>query len=209
MRVYLDSEFTDLRQSAKLISLALITEDSRFFYAEWNDYSEENLSDWVKFHVLGNLLMSPPKPGEQEYFSMSRVDKGTPLTVMNNIQMRGNTTEIVHALREWLEQFDKVEIWGDCLAYDWVLFCELFGGSLNLPDKIYYIPFDISDLLMFKGIDPDIGRTMFAKGYILEHKESMSLLKSLSVDRIFFDHNSFYDALIIRAIYKKLAKEEK
>jgi hypothetical protein len=204
MRAYIDCEFTDLRQSAKFISLALITEDDRFFYAEFNDYDETNLSDWVKFYVLGNLLMSPPKPGEQEFFSMSRVDKDTPLTEKNSIQMRGNTVEITIALTEWLEQFDQLEIWGDYPAYDWVLFCELFGGSLNLPDKIYYIPFDLCTLLKLKGIDPDIGRERCVKDHIQDNPNLMSLLGKLSITRVFFSHNSFYDTLLVRAIVNKL-----
>jgi hypothetical protein len=89
----------------------------------------------------------------------------------------------------WLGQFEYVEIWSDCLSYDWVLFCELFGGAMKVPDFIYYIPFDICTLFHSKGIDPDVSREDFAgaSGAIDKQK-----------------HNALWDAWIIKGCYDKL-----
>ena len=39
----------------------------------------------------------------------------------------GETPMIVDRLKRWFAQFEEgVEIWSDCLSYDWVLFCDLF-----------------------------------------------------------------------------------
>jgi 3' exoribonuclease, RNase T-like len=85
------------------------------------------------------------------------------------INIKGNRGEVTDSLKEWLKQFDQIEIWADVLAYDWVLFCELFGGALHVPENIFYAPFDLATLFYLKGyIEPinnyekDISRYQFA-----------------------------------------------
>lgn len=44
-----------------------------------------------------------------------------------------------------------MEIWADVPAYDWVLFCELFGGAFGIPENIFYAPFDLSTAFRLAG----------------------------------------------------------
>jgi len=66
-KLFLDTEFTDLHPEAKLISIALVDEDGKFFYAELNDtYELKDCSNFVKQHVLpflkgGEYVMSEKK----------------------------------------------------------------------------------------------------------------------------------------------------
>ncbi len=175
MIIFLDTEFTGLQQSAQLISLALVGMDGQWFYAEFTDYDTACLSDWHQEHVIIHLLL----------------DKGLKptFTSRNGRSIRGTSNEVVSALKEWLGHFEQIEIWADVLAYDWVLFCELFGGSLHLPKKIYYIPYDFSTLLKIKGIDPDTARESLAQEWADEHTA--------------FKHNALYDAFLLRAAYQK------
>jgi hypothetical protein len=62
----------------------------------------------------------------------------------------------------------------------------LWGGALNIPSHMYYIPFDICTLFKIKNIDPDISR----EKYTGEHTNSK--------------HNSLFDAKIIKKCYEKL-----
>jgi hypothetical protein len=56
MKLFLDCEFTQLNQSAKLISLALVAETGQEFYVELTDtYLVEDCSDFVIQHVLPQL----------------------------------------------------------------------------------------------------------------------------------------------------------
>jgi len=67
MRLFLDTEFTDLVQGAKLISIALVTENGNSFYAELNDtYQLEDCSNFVKSYVLPFLKGGKYKMTEQE-----------------------------------------------------------------------------------------------------------------------------------------------
>ena len=57
--LFFDTEFTGLHSEAKLISIGIVAEDGRYFYAELNDYDKEkDTSDFVKLNVLPNLLFT-------------------------------------------------------------------------------------------------------------------------------------------------------
>ena len=58
MRVFLDTEFTNFNLP-ELISLGLVTEDGREFYAERTDFSREACSAFVHAHVLPLLGRVP------------------------------------------------------------------------------------------------------------------------------------------------------
>lgn len=58
MKVFFDTEFTGLYKNTMLISIGLISEDRRCFYAELTDYDEAQCSDWIKEHVIANLNLS-------------------------------------------------------------------------------------------------------------------------------------------------------
>ena len=51
MLIFLDTEFTDFARP-DLISLALVSEDGREFYAERTDYRKDDCSDFVRETVL-------------------------------------------------------------------------------------------------------------------------------------------------------------
>lgn len=182
MKVFLDTEFTSLTMYSSLLSLALVSEDGREFYAEIYPF-DKKVSKWVKENVLDNFLYK----NYTDYFKLTKHnDKGTEYSYHCN----GFDYEIVDELAKWLKQFDEIEIWSDCLAYDWVLFCDLFGGAEKIPKNINYIPFDIATLFKIKGINPDITR----EDFILD-------IKIQGVK-----HNALYDAKVIKACYDKLMK---
>lgn len=67
LKCFLDCEFTDLIPENKLISIALVTEDGKKFYAELTDtYQLSDCSDFVKLFVLPILKGDPYKMSEYE-----------------------------------------------------------------------------------------------------------------------------------------------
>ena len=176
MKVFFDTEFTGLHQNTTLISIGMVTENGEKFYAEFTDYDKTQVDSWLKENVIDNLLLIPH--GNNKYVA----DK------FNGIEVRGSTIEIKVELEKWLSQFDKVEIWSDCLAYDWVLFCQIFGNAFSIPKNVYYIPFDICTLFKIKGIDPDINREEFAN------------MKDGSQK-----HNALWDAKVIKRCFELLS----
>lgn len=194
MEVFLDTEFTGLHKGTTLISIGLVANDGRYFYAELNDYDRAQVDEWIQENVINNLTMRKPKPGEDEYYTAFRhINNPAPNNFFDgySIKFRGTMNDVKCELTRWLQQFDKVEIWSDCLAYDWVLFNDIWGHALKIPSNIYYIPFDICTLFKMKGIDPDINREAFAE-----------------VDKIeeAVKHCAIWDAQVIMACYNKLIK---
>lgn len=93
MKIFLDTEFSNLIiPESRLISIALVSEDGRSFYAELPpDGYIKTCSDFVKSTVLPLL-----RGGDAE----------------------AEPTALVISLREWLSQFDFVEIVTDAPSWD-------------------------------------------------------------------------------------------
>ncbi|MBK7010293.1 MAG: 3'-5' exoribonuclease [Saprospiraceae bacterium] len=125
MKIFLDTEFTGLHQNSTLISLALVAENGEEFYAEFNDYDHFQINVWLEENVISKLFFA----------GQDKVEKKSGQCTF----IKGNSIEIVSYLRQWLAGFDYIEIWADVLAYDWVLFCELFGGALTIPENIFLL----------------------------------------------------------------------
>lgn len=175
-KIFMDTEFTGLHKNTTLISIGLIDENGKGFYAELHDYDHRQVDEWIKDNVISNLHL----PNSSTDYSIG---------VDNPIMVRGGSIHVMEQLQIWLEKYEIVEIWGDCLAYDWVLFCELFGGAMTIPGNVFYIPFDLSTLFRLKDIDPDVNRNEFGG---LEGNQ----------------HNAFSDAKAIKACFEKLMEVE-
>jgi hypothetical protein len=96
--LFLDTEFTDFL-APELISLALVAEDGREFYAERSDFDRWKCSDFVQETVLPRLI-------------------GTPAVVKR-------TDELRESLAAWIRQFDDGTPAYVAFDYsaDWILFC--------------------------------------------------------------------------------------
>lgn len=176
MKLFFDTEFTGLHKNTTLISIGIIAENGKTFYAEFTDYDQKQIDEWLQDNVISLLTIdkdSIGKFGDDE-----------------NWIVRGDTKCVKYYLEQWLSQFEIAVFWSDCLSYDWVLFNHIFGHAFSLPENVYYIPFDICTLFEYKGIDADISREIYSE---INDKE---ILK----------HNALYDAKIIKLCYEKLVK---
>lgn len=190
MKLFFDTEFTGLHRYTTLISIGIVTENNKRFYAEFNDYDKCQVNDWLENNVIKKLYLAKTllRPGEQDVEATIQYNQKDHL-----VEVLGSQKDIKDALVEWLSDIgaSQYEMWSDCLAYDWVLFCQLFGGALSVPKNIYYIPFDICTLMKMKGVDPDINREDFIGNVAWMNGEEEK-------------HNALWDALVIKACYEKL-----
>jgi hypothetical protein len=181
-KIFFDCEFTGLHKNTTLISIGLISDCGKTFYAEFTDYDKGQVDDWIKKNVISKL-----KRANNNNKSAFSIGKGNEF-----LEVFGNKEGIKLYLKKWLSQFEQVEMWSDCLSYDWVLFNNIFGTAFDIPKNIYYIPFDICTLFKIKGIDPDISREEYAK----ESKENWFAEEK--------KHNALFDAKIIKMCYNRL-----
>ena len=174
MIITLDCEFTGLHKDTSLISLSLVDSRDQKFHAEFIDYDNDGLDVFIINNIIDKLLYK-----DYEDFVLDRRN--------NYLGLKGTTSQITEHLNNWMGDYDYIEIWSDVLAYDWVLFCDLFGGALNIPKNLYYIPMDLATAFKLKGVDPDINREKFAGIESIEGK-----------------HNSLHDAMVIMKCLRKL-----
>jgi len=179
-KLFFDTEFTGLHQKTTLISIGIVSENGKTFYAELLDYDKNQLSDWLKENVISNLYLA---------------DNNNYEPYSDNVNVIGTKIEIEQTLSHWIHQFDEVEMWSDCLAYDWVLFNNIWGDAFSIPKNIYYIPFDISTLFKIKNINPDINREEFCNNQIKVNDSHNWGIKK---------HNALWDAYVIKQCYEKL-----
>jgi hypothetical protein len=171
----MDAEFTGLHQNTTLISIGMVAEDGEEFYAEFTDYDRSQTDEWIQQNVINNCRFLP----------YSNYKLTVDSEFISGDGFAGGTGFVRGCLEGWLNQFEEVEIWSDCLSYDWVLFNQIWGHAFNIPKNVYYIPFDICTLMKIKGVDPDVNREEFAG---IEGAK----------------HNALHDAKVIKACYDKL-----
>jgi hypothetical protein len=180
-KVFFDTEFTGLHQKTTIISIGLVSECGESFYAEFTDYDRSQVDYWLQQNVIEKLHLTDEV--------VSEANKST-----SHFFSKGNTQQVKGDLEKWLSQFQQVEMWSDCLSYDWVLFCQIFGHAFSIPKNVYYIPFDICTLFKISGIDPDINREEFAYDKPPKGVDVANTPK----------HEALWDARTIRFCYEKL-----
>lgn len=196
-KIFFDTEFTGLHQNTTLISIGLVSECGKTFYAEFSDYDKNQIDEWLQKNVIDNLIFKETQLYEGRYYHAKRATNNpfpNSLYKSFSLELRNESSVVKNEMIQWLEQFESIEMWGDCLSYDWVLFSQLFGHAFNIPKNVYYIPFDICTLFKNKGIDPDISREEFA-GNMIE----VSTPEHWGANP---KHNALWDAYIIRECYR-------
>lgn len=190
-KLFLDTEFTGLYQKTTLISLALVGMNGEEFYAEFTDYDTKQLTPWLEEHVITKLFLTDNNQNWED---------------LRKMHIKGGKNEIALALKIWFGQFElnrdqhgiiipNIQIWGDVPHWDWVLFCELFGGAFEIPKNIHYMCMDLATFIQSKGHPADIPRVKNEKknGLIdYKNKDGLKL------------HNALFDAKICKTIYETL-----
>lgn len=104
MKYFLDTEFIEQRGHLQLISIGIVREDGAEFYMENADVDWSRADPWVIEHVKSKLY--------------------------------GRPVADAHIIGAHVREFvgdDTPEFWGYFSAYDWVLFCWLFGRMIDGP----------------------------------------------------------------------------
>jgi hypothetical protein len=129
MKYFLDTEFWDRDNKIDLISIGIVAEDNREYYAINANFPHDECKDlWIKKNVLSLL---PEYTGIDEgYKSIYRIRQD-----IINFTLDDPTPEF----------------YANYCSYDWVCFCKIFGGLMNLPDKYPYYCKDIAHITNMLG----------------------------------------------------------
>ena len=131
MRYYLDTEFYEDGRTIDLISIGIVAEDGREFYAcslsaEWSTIHRE---PWLVANVIPHL---PPR--------------SAPVWMTR--------TEIRVRLLAFIGEDSSPEFWAYYADYDWVALCQLFGRMIDLPKHFPMFCRDLKQLAVDKGNPP-------------------------------------------------------
>lgn len=124
--IFLDTEFVENgpAEPIRLISIGLVDLDGQSYYAENSEVDLDSItSQFIKDNVIKHL-------------------KGPRRTLA---QIKQDIIEFVGK--------ERPEFWGYYSAYDWVMFCQIFGRMIDLPENFPYSCFDLAQLMFHSVID--------------------------------------------------------
>ena len=185
MKIFFDTEFTGLHANATLISIGMISENNRKFYAEFTDFSREQVDDWIKDNVINNLLFKDV---------INDVSAAKVMPLEDSLVVLGNKQFIRMHLLKWLESFeDTIQFVSDVCHYDMVLLIDLLAGhALNLPEYISPVCHDINQDIAYLLNITD------REAFDLNREELAGITDNIA------KHNALFDAKVIKAIFDKL-----
>lgn len=145
MKYFLDQEFIEgfhkpilgkKRHFIDLISIGIVCEDGREYYAISNEFNPKDADSWVRHNVISKLesksthrsgLITPTMRQSGPIWKSNEEIKNDLLTFF------GYKIEYTDYGAKLLS-FDKdIQVYGYYADYDWVLLCSLFGRMIDLP----------------------------------------------------------------------------
>ena len=123
-RYFLDTEFNEDGRIIDLISIALVCDDGREYYAASTEFDPNTCNDWVKTNVIPLL---PPTDYNFTWYNPSGVNYTSPLWKPRQA--------IAQELIEFvgINQGVEPQFWAHVADYDWVALCQLYGTLVNRP----------------------------------------------------------------------------
>lgn len=140
MKYFLDTEFIEGKKSLDLISVGIISEDNRCYYAQRAECDLTKAGVWVKGHVIP-LLQSCPEGYNPNACAALHDD----CVWRSDFNIRADILEFVGS--------ERPQFWGYYADYDWVALCWLFGSMLDLPKGWPMYCMDLKQFCVHKG-DP-------------------------------------------------------
>jgi hypothetical protein len=112
VRFFYDCEFIEDGTTVELVSIGVVDEAGRPFYAVSTEFDPARAGDWVRRHVLDKL----PPPADSAWRSRERIREDL--------------------LAYLTEPAERIELWAWMSAYDHVVLCQLWGDMRALPRAI-------------------------------------------------------------------------
>lgn len=189
MNIYFDTEFTGLHKDTTLISLGMIDDNGRTFYAEFTDYDKAYNDPWLNENVLAHTIMSG---------NIGAYYPDAPFKFVRHYSQNSSTVVVGNkefnriALKEWLSKYDQVMWISDVCHYDMVLLIDIFGTAFDLPKNVGAACHDINQ---------DIAAAYGISEIEAFDKSREEILSSIDANIRGDKHNALYDAKVIRQVY--------
>ena len=170
MQYFLDTEFHEDGKTIDLISIALVAMDGRELYLGNSETELHRASPWLWQNVIPKL---PAYSDKAFWQSRSAIQRSVEAFFQGD-----------------KEANEKIEIWTFFGAYDWVIFCQLFGRMIDMPAHLPKFDMDIRQLRRELG-DPPLPKQIEEEHVALHDARwnrqaylSLETLKPMSCERI-------------------------
>ncbi|MDQ3802497.1 MAG: 3'-5' exoribonuclease [Acidobacteriota bacterium] len=140
MRYWYDTEFIEDGRTIDLISIGVVAEGGREFYAQNLECDFGRAGEWVRANVLPHLRDFDPATLSCVFEYNTTPWKTRP--------------QLAAALAAFVGD-DTPEWWGSCSAYDHVALCQLFGRMVDLPAGWPFYTNDIQQWAQYMGLPRD------------------------------------------------------
>lgn len=125
VKFFLDTEFIESPGTIDLISIGIVSDTGREYYAVSSEFKVENANNWVRKNVLRGL----PEPS-----------------------LRKSKAVIAQEILRYVhEETSTPEFWGYYSSYDWVVLCWLYGKMISLPSGFPMYCLDVNQLMKYTG----------------------------------------------------------
>ena len=148
MKYFVDTEFIELNGKLDLLSIALVAEDGREFYAKNVEANFSAGSDWLRENVYSDLDLVVKTVATKQFGS------GRFIAPKDYSDSWYSRLQIKDLLIDFLaeEEYGKAEFYGYYAACDFICLYQLFGTLIEFPYQQYIT--DIKALQDFLGL-PD------------------------------------------------------
>jgi len=121
MKFFLDTEFIERGHAAplQLVSIGIVSYLGKEFYGVSSEFDPDAANDWVKANVLPHLG-DGPRLTHPELAAAIRV-----FIAANGLRNSDGSPSTYDS---------GPEFWGYYADYDWVVFCQIFGAMVDLPE---------------------------------------------------------------------------
>jgi hypothetical protein len=141
MRVFYDTEFLEDGKTIDLISIGMIREDGKEFYAVSSEFDTSRVAynNWLMQNVMNTIphttgvLFDAESPRGSRWMKLADNED-----LMTREQIRDGIVDFVSDI--W------PEFWAWYGAYDHVALCQLFGAMVDLPKNFPMFTADIKQL---------------------------------------------------------------
>lgn len=144
-----DTEFLEDGKTIELISIGIVGEDGREYYAVNSDMDHKRISvnTWLCQNVIPHLPLSEGPPWRDGYCGAWEyaIDMSSTLVKPKWV--------IANEIREFLLADEEPELWAYYAAYDHVALAQLWGPMMNLPEGIPMYTHDLKQEMDRVGVD--------------------------------------------------------
>lgn len=178
-----DTEFIENAHTIDLISIGIVAEDGREYYAVNGDAPWRAIRhhDWL----MANVVPSLPQIRREFHHQLSKrdlgIDFGHPCVKPHQ--------EIAESVKHFLlradaDQLPHVELWADYAAYDHVALCQLWGTMVDLPEGMPMWTHDLQQAIEGAGGAVDLPEQQSGQHHALEDaRHVMNCLRHLGIAR--------------------------